>query len=132
MANSKQSIAGVSHGAQPKGPAAPPRKYYPQLNDSVDQDVSRAIQTIFDNLYELRGTVNSFQKGSKSAAPSTEGSSKGGANTSTGDLPSSNFATGIHGILVKAPTDPSSLKDGSTLRYNAKSGQFEFSDPDTP
>lgn len=127
MANSKQSIAGVAHGAKPSKPGAPSKQWYPQLSDKVHPDVTRAFQDAYDKIYELRGNQQAMDSaGKKEGAAAATGGSDQADSTK---LPSSAFSTGIHGVLIKAPTDSSSLKEGMTLVYNAAIGQFEFKMP---
>lgn len=86
------------------------KKFYPQLPADTHPAVQDAINQLYDHVYSLRGE-NETLKGRLNAtsAPS--------AKKFTGD---------IQGIQIKATTDPSSLKNNYTLRYNSATGQFEF------
>lgn len=119
MSNSKMSIAGVAHGAKPAAPGKSTRRYYPQLDGLVHPEVARAITTLFDNIYEQRDGTPA----------SGGGAGKTGETTSADKSKSGDFVGNIQGIQIKAPTDPSSLKEGATLVYNSKTAQFEFKVP---
>lgn len=116
------SIAGNVHGVKAAAaePAEPQtERYYPQLEgvEGIHPEVARAVRTLYDNVYQLRGDQQSAAAGVKG---STSASATGGTSQFTGEL---------QGINIKAVTDPSSLKDGMVPKYNAKTGQFEFSLP---
>lgn len=118
MAN--KSIAGRSHGSKPPEPKPNTDQYRPQLSGLIHPEAVRAIQTAFDNLYELRGQVQNMQNSGKSA---TDASAVGKDNAS-GSKPSVN--DNINGVKIKGPTDSSTLKNSDTLRYNSATGEFEF------
>lgn len=112
-----KSIAGNVHSAKPTAAAPQTKRYYPQLEglDGVHPEVAKAVSRLYDNVYQLQGNQQTAAKGAAAA-------------TSDKPAPANDpaYATGIHGIQVKAPTDPSSLKQGMTLRYDEKQGQFVF------
>lgn len=114
-----KSIAGNVHGVKPAATAPQTERYYPQLEgiEGIHPEVSRAIRTLYDNVYQLRGDQQSAAEAAKGGGAA---SATGGAGQFTGDL---------QGINIKAVTDPSSLKDGMVPKYNAKTGQFEFGLP---
>lgn len=125
------SIAGRAHGAKQSTDAAlskSPKKWYPQLEGLVHPEVVSAVRVMFDNLYQLRDQQHTSQKaGAAPAVTSRTGDSSGkGPEGGTSSLPDSTMATGIHGIRIQAATDPTSLKTGDTIRYNAATSQFEF------
>ncbi len=84
--------------------------------------MARAIQTAFDNLYTLRDQVQAMSAAGK--ASGGDGGAGGAKDASASGAKA--FNDNIQGLKVKAATDPSTLKDGYTLRWNAKSAQFEF------
>jgi hypothetical protein len=124
MANS--SIAGRAHGATPTDAAPTTAEYRPQLAgmDGIHPEVARAMQYAFDNLYALRSQVQELQGAGKSVAGAVQNSGEGSPDGEGGKIP--NHATGILGININAATDSSTLKNGYTLRYNSKTGEFEF------
>jgi hypothetical protein len=130
MAKTAQSIAGRAHGAKPAAAKPQTKRYRPQLEGHATDEVVRAIQTAFDNTYELRDQVNVLQAQIAKMSGSGAAGAGGGTGTSTdGSKPAQPFNDNILGIKVKATTDPSSLKDGATLVYSAATGQFEFKVP---
>lgn len=112
-----KSIAGNVHGIKAAAAAPQTERYYPQLEgvEGIHPEVARAVRTLYDNVYQLRGDQQSA---------AVTASDKPNTPTTPANDPA--YATGIHGIQVKAPTDPSTLKDGYTLRYDSKQGQFVF------
>lgn len=116
MAN---SIAGNVHGAKPAAPTPQTQRYYPQLDgiEGIHPEVSKAIRYLYDNVYELQRDQQAAAGAAKTPAAAA------GDKSAT---PDPSYATGLHGILVRAPTDPSSLKQNYTIRYNAKTGEFDF------
>lgn len=113
------SIAGNVHGVKSAPSAPQTKRYYPQLEgiEGVHPDVAKAISRLYDNVYQLQGNQQTAADATKSGAASSK---------ATAPAADPAYATGIHGIQVKAPTDSSSLKQGYTLRYDAKQGQFIF------
>jgi hypothetical protein len=116
------SIAGNVHSAKPAATDTQTKRYYPQLEgiDGIHPEVAKAVRTLYDNVYQLR---DSHQNAAEAAKGGAAASDKTPASSTASDPA---YATGIHGIQVRAPTDPSSLKEGMTLRYDAKQGQFVF------
>jgi hypothetical protein len=131
MAGQKSSIAGRAHGAKPA-----PRttmhttQYRPQLTGlaGVHPEVARGIQTAFDDLYALRSRVDAMEKTSKAAGAGDASAGKAGQGYDAKSIttPANNKSTGLLGINIKAGTDPTSLKNGDSLRYNSATGEFEF------
>ena len=86
------------------------KRVYPRLPAGTHPDVIQAFNDLHDNVYELRGQIQTM----KAEKPAVATASRKAFNDNIG------------GIKVKSPTDPSTLKNGYTIRYNSKTGQFEF------
>ena len=85
-------------------------RHYPTLPPDTHPDVVHTIHTLHDNVFDLRDQVQKMQSDFKAS----------------GKPAKSQFTGDIQGIKVKAVTDPSSLQNGFTLRFNSKTGEFEF------
>ena len=83
-------------------------RWYPPLPHDTHPDVVTAFREVYNHVYTLRDEIQKMraEKPSEPARPK--------------------FNDNILGIKVKAVTDPSSLQNGFTLRYNSATGQLEW------
>ena len=128
MATAKTSIAGRAHGATLKAPEPNQKRYYPQLSGKGDPEMVRAMTTAFDYIHELRSQVATLTaaKTVSGAAETAKGSAGGSQDSKGGGKPAVPFNDNIQGIKIRATTDPSSLVNGATIRFNSSTGEFEF------
>jgi hypothetical protein len=85
------------------------KRYYPALPEGTHPDLAQTIKDLHDHVYDLRDELRAVQT---KKAEETQ--------------PRKAFTQEIQGIQVKAVTDPSSLQNGYTIRFNSATGQFEF------
>ena len=93
-------------------------RWYPsadQLKDPIATE--RSFRQLLDQHYHLQDQVNALTaKQSAPSAPATSGAPPGSGPADTMLL----------GLPV-APADPQSLANGATLKFNKKTGSFQFS-----
>lgn len=124
-----KSIAGRAHGVKDTvdpNLSKSPKKWYPEVAGLVHPKVEKELREMMDNIYQLRDENRANSAAIAATAASGGGSAPGQGGSSSSSIPESAMATGIHGIRIQPATDPSTLKTGYTLRYNAKTSQFEF------
>jgi uncharacterized protein YlxW (UPF0749 family) len=85
------------------------QRHYPKLPEK-HQELQPEWDELHSKLYDLRDSVQGLQNSQKTTTKESK-------PAFTGD---------IQGIKVKAVTDPSSLQNGYTIRFNSKTGEFEF------
>ncbi len=93
------------------------QRFYRQVT-TID-DAHTAIKELTDHVYELRQRLDAHHE---QLGKITTGS----ASAASKPTLNSGLNSQIAGISVKSVTDPSTLKNGYTIRYNAATGQFEF------
>lgn len=89
-------------------PITQTERHYPQLPEK-HADLQEHFNQLHSNIYDLRDELQKMH-----------------ASSTKSDSNKPSFTGDIQGIRVKAVTDPSSLQNGFTIRYNSASGQFEF------
>jgi hypothetical protein len=94
-----------------------PQRFYREVR-SLD-DAKTAIHELTDHTYDLREQVAGHER----TIADLHGKLKAQAGASAAKQA---FTGDIQGIKVKAVTDPLSLKNGWTLKYNAATGELEF------
>jgi len=92
--------------------ANPPNKYFPERQNYQNHQQWQDAVTLHQGMYDLQDAHAATNKKVDDASKA-----KTAPKPFTGD---------IQGVKVAAPTDPTALQNGYTLRYNSKSGQFEF------
>ena len=97
------------------------QRFYPEVKSLDDAKV--AIHQLHDHVYTLRDTIDGHER----TIADLHGKLKAqaGASASAGAA-KHGFTGDIQGIKVKAVTDPLSLKNGWSLKYNAATGELEF------
>jgi predicted nucleic acid-binding Zn-ribbon protein len=85
------------------------KRSYIQLRPDAHPDDQKAFAQVQDHIFQLRDQLQEMKQSKEQGKTEKKG-----------------FTQELQGIQVKAVTDPSSLKSGYTIRYNAKTGQFEF------
>ena len=92
---------------------ANPQRYYHRVTDIAS--AHEAIKQVTDHNYDLRERLDHL-----------EGIMRRMHSGPPGMPAQPGFVGNVQGINVKAVTDPLSLKQGWSLKYNAATGELEF------
>ena len=102
---------------------ANPARYYPKV-ENLDE-AHEAIKQLHDHVYTLRDDLQAMRQ---SMTAMHESQQKTMAKVAS--LPATappGIVDNLAGVRIKVVTSPDQLTNGMTVKYNAATGQFEFS-----
>ena len=92
------------------------QRYYPPEPRTLTE-AHEHLKQLTDNTYDLRERMDNLQKSHEELKAQ---------QAKPQPAPALPYSDNVLGIKVKATTDPPSLQNGQTIRYNSATGAFEF------